>query len=195
MRVIAGEYRGYRLRAPREGSLDVRPTADRVKEAMFSALSPYLEGATVLDLFAGTGSLGIEALSRGSTKAYFCDSSKSSIALVTENIRALGIEGKCCVLAGDYARGLSRIHESIDIIFIDAPYFMCEYGAVLRRIAESGVTASGCVIVLERDKRAESYELPPGMNLTKTRRYGNTEVDFIEVRGEAAEGEVPGEGE
>lgn len=168
--------------APRDGSRDVRPTADRVKEAVFNVLAPYLQDAVVLDLFAGTGSLGIEALSRGSRNACFCDSSNSSIEMIKENIKALGLEEESRIFAGDYSRGLARIRERVDIIFIDAPYFLCDYGAVLRRIADSGVAADGCILVLERDKKEGSYELPQNMASIKTRKYGNTEVDFIEVR-------------
>jgi 16S rRNA (guanine(966)-N(2))-methyltransferase RsmD len=182
MRVIAGKFKGKKLRAPGSGSRDVRPTADRVKEAVFSVLAPRLRDAVVLDLFAGTGSLGIEALSRGSRKAYFCDSSSSSIEIIRENVKSLGLEDESRVFAGDYSRSLTRILESVDIIFIDAPYFMCDYEAVLRRIAESGVAADGCMLALERSKREGGYELPEDMVLIKTRRYGNTEVDFIENR-------------
>ncbi|MDR0853466.1 MAG: 16S rRNA (guanine(966)-N(2))-methyltransferase RsmD [Clostridiales Family XIII bacterium] len=182
MRVIAGDFRGRRLISP-EGR-DVRPTIDRVKEAIFSILTYDVDGAVVLDLFSGSGNLGIEALSRGASFCYFVDISKKSIELTHQNIGIVGAEAKSKVLHSDYRRAVSAIAKqegNIDLVFIDAPYNMCEYGEVLSVFFEEGkgLLSGEAIIIIERDKRNGGYELPNGLELLKTRKYGQTEIDVI----------------
>ncbi len=120
MRVIAGSARGAKLVCP--NGLAVRPTHDRVKEAIFSMLTGYLAGSYVLDLFAGTGGLGIEALSRGADKAVFVDASDSSLKAVTANLTHTRLADSAQVVKSDYLAFLERTSDSFDLIFLDPPY-------------------------------------------------------------------------
>ena len=119
MRVIAGEARGRRLET-REG-MDVRPTPERVKEALFNILQFQIEGRRVLDLFAGSGQIGLEALSRGAAEAVFVDASRESLEVVKRNIRSLGMDGKSKTFQMDFSAFLLRRQEPFDIVFLDPP--------------------------------------------------------------------------
>jgi 16S rRNA (guanine(966)-N(2))-methyltransferase RsmD len=182
MRVIAGEYRGRRLISP-EGR-DVRPTIDRVKEAMFSILAGAVEDAVVLDLFSGSGNLGIEALSRGAKFCYFVDAAKKSIDLIRKNIEIVGAEARSKVVHSDYRRAIEVLlakRERIDLILIDAPYNMCEYDEILSAFEKEGgsILSEDAVMVIERDRKHGGYALPAGLKPEKTRKYGQTELDII----------------
>lgn len=120
MRVITGSLKGRRLESPKNDK--VRPTSDKVKEAIFSMLFDEFYDMPVCDLFAGTGNLGIEALSRGASRCYFADSSRESLALVKRNIEYCNVGNKAILLAGDYAHALQRIREKVAVIFLDPPY-------------------------------------------------------------------------
>ena len=120
MRVITGSARGRRLKEL-EG-METRPTTDRVKEGMFSALQFDIEGRKVLDLFAGTGQLGIECLSRGAKSAVFVDRRKDAVALIRENLKATELSHKAKVVSGDSMEYLKGVREKFDIIFLDPPY-------------------------------------------------------------------------
>lgn len=111
MRIITGEYRGRRLETPI--GYDVRPTTDKVKEAVFNLLMNEIWDSVVVDLFAGTGNLGLEALSRGAKRCYFCDNSRESLKLIKTNIEKCRAQDKSIVLAGDYMKALSRIREKV----------------------------------------------------------------------------------
>ena len=120
MRVITGKARGIQLKTP-EGML-TRPTADRVKEALFSIINFDIPGANVLDLFGGTGQLGIEALSRGASSAVFVDAREESCKLIRENLKRTKLEQNAKVIRSDYLDYLGRCREQYDIIFLDPPY-------------------------------------------------------------------------
>lgn len=120
MRVITGSARGRRLRTL-DGN-DVRPTTDMVKEAMFSIIQFDIEGRSVLDLFSGSGQLGIEAISRGASSATFVDCSRASVDVTRENIKAVGFEPQCKIVNRDYTAFLSRCTEKFDIVLLDPPY-------------------------------------------------------------------------
>lgn len=157
----------------------VRPTTDRVKEAIFSMLAPDLPDAVCLDLFAGSGGLGIEAISRGAARVYFCDLSPESIALVKKNVAAVRAEDRAVPLLCGWRQSFARIHEKIDIVLIDAPYDLCEYADILSAFAAAEILADGALIVIERERGKGRYALPIAFELLKTRHYGNTEVDVI----------------
>jgi 16S rRNA (guanine(966)-N(2))-methyltransferase RsmD len=172
MRVVAGTYGGRRLVAP-AGS-ETRPTSDRVREALFSVLGTTVHDARVLDLFAGSGALGIEALSRGARSAVFVDSSRKAIQAVKANLEALGLEADVWPVAARAAlRTASSRSEAYDLVFLDPPY---------RRAAELGrelseglaaVLAPGARVVTESDRRAPLLlDLP----LADERRYGDTVI-------------------
>ncbi len=120
MRIITGIARGKRLLPPNGN--DVRPTPERVKEGIFSALQFDIEGRRVLDLFAGSGQLGLEALSRGAESAVFVDSSQASLAVVKKNIALTGFSDKARVIRSDYAAFAAGNHETFDLVFVDPPY-------------------------------------------------------------------------
>ncbi len=172
MRVVAGTYGGRRLVAP-PGS-ETRPTSDRVREALFSVLGASVQDARVLDLFAGSGALGIEALSRGARSAVFVDSSRKAIQAVKANLVALGIEADVRPVAARAAlRTASSRAEAYDLVFLDPPY---RHAAELGRELSEGLTAvlaPGARVVSESDRRAPlQLDLP----LADERRYGDTVI-------------------
>ena len=112
MRVITGEYRGRKLETP--AGYDIRPTSDKVKESIFNLLMGCIDDSVFCDLFAGTGSLGIEALSRGAERCYFCDKSRESIGIIKRNVQHCHAEEKSVILQGDFTKSLSRINEKVD---------------------------------------------------------------------------------
>ncbi|MDQ6819519.1 MAG: 16S rRNA (guanine(966)-N(2))-methyltransferase RsmD [Actinomycetota bacterium] len=173
MRVIAGELRGRRLTAPRGSA--TRPTADRVREALFSILGPFVEGARVLDLFAGSGAMAIEALSRGALDATLVDSSSAAIATIRSNLSSLGIVAEVHrQTAAAYLQRASSAARQYDLVFIDPPYrdasaFGSELSSALRP-----VLAPGARVVAESDARAP-LELDQ-LTLLGERRYGDTMI-------------------
>lgn len=174
MRVISGKARGVNLKTP-EG-LQTRPTADRVKEAIFSILQFDLPGTRVLDLFGGTGQLGIEALSRGANAAVFVDSSDKACSLIKENLRRCKMENQGQVLRCDYLEYLARNRDSFDIILLDPPYAEVFLEKAINKISEIDILKSGGIIVAER-----SVEKPFDVNLpaffrSKDYKYGKTMI-------------------
>jgi 16S rRNA (guanine966-N2)-methyltransferase len=172
VRVIAGEHRGRRLVAPRGAA--TRPTSDRVREALFSILADRVVDARVLDLFAGSGALGIEALSRGARSATFVDSSPAAVRAVTANLE--GIEGGEVVRrdARAFLRTARESGREYDLVFLDPPYRQA--GPFGRTLAEtlSAVLAPGATVVSESDRR-DPLELPD-FTLDDERRYGDTAI-------------------
>lgn len=148
MRVITGSARGVALKTP-EG-LQTRPTTDRVKEALFSIIHFDIPGARVLDLFGGTGQLGIEALSRGAASATFVDQSDAACRLIRENLKRTKFEQKGRVVRSDYLEYLSRCREQYDIILLDPPYAEVFLENALKRIAEIDILQSSGIIIAER---------------------------------------------
>jgi 16S rRNA (guanine966-N2)-methyltransferase len=174
MRVIAGRYGGRRLTAPTGRT--TRPTSDRVREALFAMLGD-VEGARVLDLFAGTGALGIEALSRGARRAVFVESDRGAIEAIETNIAALGLVGEQAQVRREHAEeALKRARkrkETYDLILIDPPYERAlELGTSLSA-ALPALLASRARVVIESDRRTP---LHLGLPLEKERRYGDTTI-------------------
>ena len=171
MRVIAGRWGGRRLQAPRGDA--TRPTSDRVREALFSVLADRVEDARVLDLFAGSGALGIEALSRGAAEATFVDSAPAAIRALKANLDALGADAE--VRRSDARRFLgsaSVAARHYDLVFLDPPYRLAGRLGSELAAALPAVLAPGAVVVVESDRRAplDLEELP----LIDERRYGDT---------------------
>ena len=172
MRVIAGTHRGRRLVAP--AGTGTRPTSDRVREALFSILGP-LDGHVVLDLFAGSGALGIEALSRGATRAVFVERAPAALAALRANLEAVGAEpAVASVVPGD-ARGALRAarrsRDTYDLVFLDPPYRRATLLAGELSRALPGVLAAGGRVVSESDRRSP---LELTLPLADERRYGDT---------------------
>lgn len=178
MRIIGGKYRS-RVLSDFAGD-EVRPTSDRAKEALFNILSLKLYGARVLDLFAGSGALGLESLSRGAKEVVFNDRAKDSLAIVKKNLAALKIpvNGEEAKLSGaDFLVCLESMRGSFDLIFIDPPYRL-EYGAqALKKISEKGLLTENGVAVYERDRPFDS-EIA-GLEKYDERKYGKTYFTFF----------------
>lgn len=187
-RVIAGEAGGRRLAVP--GGSRLRPTSDRVKESLFSALGPRrIEGARVLDLFAGTGALGIEALSRGADRALFVDRDRSAVEAIVANLEATGLGGRARVERGDAAvlvTGPAPAEGPFDLAFLDPPYDLGDeaLASVLGRLLDGDWMAPGATVVVERAAGAALGRLPPGWGSTWERCYGDTLLWFLEAKWE-----------
>lgn len=172
MRVITGTARGRRLVTP-EG-LDVRPTPEKVKEALFSALQFDIEGRRVLDLFAGSGQLGIEALSRGAKFATFVDNSQVSIKTVNKNLETALLTDKAKVVKGDYASFCASCRDTFDIVFLDPPYdagfLLPAFKSVLPLMSDYGM------IICEYPPHVEMPESIGGFEVSRSYRYGKINV-------------------
>ena len=172
MRVISGTARGIRLKTP-DGLL-TRPTADRVKEAVFSILQFELEGSRVLDLFAGTGQMGIEALSRGADAAVFVDSRREACKLVQDNLRLTKLSDKARVVQSDYLSYLERSDGKFDLIILDPPYAEVFLENSLKRISEIDILSDRGIIICERPADKELLLDFVGLRRGKDYRYGKT---------------------
>lgn len=170
MRVITGKARGVVLKTP-DGDL-TRPTTDRVKEALFSIIQFELPGATVLDLFGGTGQLGIEAISRGAQSAVFVDAREDACKLIRENLRRTRFEKEGKVIRADYLDYLKRCKEKFSVVLLDPPYSEVFLENSLKMITEIDILKSGGIIVAERPV---GKDLPwdfPGFTRSKDYKYG-----------------------
>ena len=172
MRVVSGTARGVILKTP-EG-LQTRPTADKVKEAMFSILQFDIPGASVLDLFGGTGQLGIEALSRGAKSAVFVDAWDKACALIKENLRRTKMEQSSGVVRSDYLSYLRSCKEQFDIILLDPPYAEVFLETALKCITEIDILRTGGIIVCERPMEKELPWDFPNFTRSKDYKYGKT---------------------
>lgn len=170
MRVITGKARGIQLKTP-EG-MQTRPTADRVKEALFSIINFDIPGAKVLDLFGGTGQLGIEALSRGAASAVFVDAREESCRLIRENLKRTKLEQDAKVIRSDYLDYLNRCREQYNIILLDPPYAEVFLENAIKRITEIDILQSDGIIVAERPLGKELPWEFEGYTRSKDYKYG-----------------------
>ena len=172
MRVITGKARGIQLKTP-EG-MQTRPTSDRVKEALFSIIQFDIPGAKVLDLFGGTGQLGIEALSRGAKSAVFVDAGEKACALIRENLKRTKLDTDGRVIRSDYMDYLKRTKEKFDIIFLDPPYAEVFLENALNIITEIDILQSNGIIIAERPLGKELVLNFEGYQRSRDYKYGNT---------------------
>ena len=172
MRVITGKARGVQLKTP--DGMATRPTTDRVKEALFSIIQFEIPGATVLDLFGGTGQLGIEALSRGAKRAVFVDSGEPACRLIRENLKRTKLEADATVIRSDYLDYLKRCRERFDIILLDPPYAEVFLENALKQITEIDILEANGIIVTERPLGKELPWEFDGFTRSKDYKYGNT---------------------
>ena len=170
MRVISGKARGVQLKTP--DGMATRPTADRVKEALFSIIQFDIPTAKVLDLFGGTGQLGIEALSRGAVSAVFVDESEAACKLIRENLRRSKLDSQGRVVRGDYMAYLKSCREKFDIILLDPPYAEVFLENSLKIISEIDILQSGGIIVAERPLGKELPWEFEGYTRSKDYKYG-----------------------
>ncbi len=180
MRVITGSAKGKRLVTP-EGRDVTRPTGDKVKEAMFSAIQFYVEGADVLDLYAGSGQLGIEALSRGANSCVFVDSAKVAQKCIAENIKNCGFSDVAKIKTGDALMYLSGAFERFDMAFLDPPYAAEQLPVVLPALSK--VMREGGIVLCETAKTVDLPDEAGKLTKEKEYRYGSTKV-YMYKRGE-----------
>ncbi len=179
MRIVGGELRSRRLQGPADG---VRPTSDRVREALFAWLGE-VEGQRVLDLFAGTGALALEALSRGAKAAVLVDRSARSLAVVRSNVEALGLSGRAQVIRGDAVRTVRRLAgaDPFDLVFLDPPYDSDRLVPSLGALVSAQLLAPGATLVVESSKR---HSLAPisGLAVVDEKGYGDTRLTWLTPR-------------
>lgn len=179
MRIIGGWAGGRRLEAPRGAA--TRPTSDRVREALFSILGPPPEGARVLDLFAGAGGLGFEALSRGAAEVVFVDRAPAALRCVRDNAGALGVMDAVEIHRGDALAVLRRLAsrgDRFDLVFVDPPYATDLAATSLRELGAGSLVAPGGIVVVEHDRRRPPATESGCLIQADSRRYGDTAVTF-----------------
>lgn len=176
MRIIAGDLKGRRLTSPKDEK--VRPTSDKVKEAIFSMISDTYYDEMVIDLFAGTGNLGIEAISRGARHCYFGDKSKDSLALIRENINTCKVQDRATVIAGDYEMVLKRISCKAQIIFLDPPYKDGLMISCIELINDMDLLTEDGYIVAEHSLDEKLPENIGKYQKIKEKRYGKIAVSI-----------------
>jgi len=179
MRVIAGKYRGRRLKGP-EG-LEMRPTGDRLKESLFGILSPDIPDAVVLDCFSGTGSIGIEALSRGARQVVFIESSVAGCRLIRENLKLCGVASGARVIKEDVfgaLRALGREGFQADVIFFDPPYDFQPYKDLLEIVFSRGLITPSSRVVMEHRRKAAIPEDGQSYRRTRVTRQGDQCLSF-----------------
>lgn len=181
MRVITGSARGKKL-GELEG-METRPTTDRVKEGLFNMIQFEIEGARVLDLFAGTGQLGIECLSRGAKHCLFVDQRRDAAALVRKNLRDTNLESRAAVIQGDSLNVLKRQREPFDLIFLDPPYDTDLLEKTLKTITEIDILSENGIIICESRAERELPELSVPYQKTKTCRYGKIKLTLYRKAG------------
>ena len=170
MRVITGIARGRRLKEP--VGMEPRPPADRVKEAIFSSIQFEVEGRKVLDLFGGTGQMGIEALSRGATHCTFVDLQKQAVAIIRENVNSTGFADQSTVIQGDALAFLSRCREKFDLIFLDPPYDSGLLEKAMELIATIDIVSENGIIVCENGSNSGWPVVAEPYRMQKEYRYG-----------------------
>jgi len=191
MRVVAGKWGGRTINAPR--GFSVRPTTDRVREAVFAILGDGVEGTVVLDLFAGTGAMAIESLSRGASGAVLVESSPAALGALRANLAALEAEGAVC-LPLDYREAIRRLSakgRTFDLVFLDPPYGKGLVGRAAGLLSRSGILAPGAVVVMERASRDPEDTLPAEWMERADRKYGDTRITLYDIpnpRGQAPPG-------
>lgn len=175
MRIISGKLKGRRLHTPIDRQ--IRPTSDKVKEALFSMIAEYIgEGVVAADVFSGTGNLGLEAISRGADLVYFGDRSRESLALTRQNIEYCKVAGQAVVLSGDYKQVLARIKEKVDVFFLDPPYYERILIDCINTIFELDLLATGGIIVAEHDSKESLPDVVAGYHILKQKEYGNIAI-------------------
>ena len=180
MRIIGGTSKGRKL-APVHGR-GIRPTSDRVKESIFNILGGGLEDKLVLDLFAGTGNLGIEALSRGAARVLFVEKSRQALSLIQRNISQCGMEDRTEVLSTDALRAIGILNqrkEVFDLILMDPPYERGLVQRMLAKIETLGICHKDSILMVEHDRREPLPSRIPGWALFRERKIGDTLISFL----------------
>lgn len=181
MRVISGEYGGRTLKAQK--GINTRPTTDKVKEALFHIIGPYFDGGTALDLYSGSGSLGIEAVSRGMDTAYLVDKNAEAISVIKENIKMTKEEQKFAVWRKTDHQALSelkRVEKKLDLVLLDPPYADQELKSIIQKMVDFDLLNSYAWIVCETDKSVKLDFDIKSVSLYKEKVYGSSKITFFE---------------
>ena len=182
LRVISGKARGLKLNTPKNE--DVRPTTDRVKESLFNIINFNIMDSNVLDLFAGTGSLGIECLSRGASKCVFVDNSKESMAIVKSNIKKARVENESITMNIDFKGAILNLGnkgEKFDIIFMDPPYYKNMFEDALSMVDQNNLLQEDGIIVVEHDTNDKFPESIGRLYKSRDKKYGKTTLTFYKM--------------
>jgi 16S rRNA (guanine(966)-N(2))-methyltransferase RsmD len=186
MRVIGGEFRSRRLKAlPRQlkapAARALRPTSDRLRETLFDMLGEEIAGKVFVDAYAGTGAVGIEALSRGAARAVFIESDRQAAAVLRENVHALGLDSRSRIIERPAAKVLAAL--SADIVFLDPPYEQArEYAAALERLGTAQGVQPAALVVAEHATRAPLEPSYGGLDRVSVRRQGDSSLSFYRRR-------------
>lgn len=173
MRIISGKYKGREIKGYNiEGT---RPTMDRVKESLFASIQNYVKGSICLDLFAGSGGLGIEALSEGALSCYFVDNNKIVIDILKKNLTSLKVEEDYFLIKKDYVEALKTFDMKFDIIFLDPPYHLNMMNSAIDLIIENNLLNDGGIIVCEYEEGTVNCDL----QILKEKRYGSKNVTIF----------------
>lgn len=179
MRIISGNAKGLKLKTLK--GMDTRPTSDRVKEAIFSMISPYIFDAKVLDLFSGTGNLAIEAISRGGSTAYAVEKNSKCIDIIKENINKANFDERINILNKDALRAIKDLKDiKFDIIFMDPPYLKDLIKPSLKEIALHNILSDNGIIVIEHDIKDILEKTIDSFTTIKKKKYGNTIITIFE---------------
>lgn len=181
MRIIAGKARGHKILSPT--TMETRPTLDRVKEAMFSSIQMHIPEGKVIDVFAGTGSLGLEAASRGASEVYLIDKSSTTFPLLQENIKDLKFQSFCTAMnmdSYDALKKLAKKNIQFDVIFIDPPYCREMIPEAMKIIYDNNMLSEDGIIVTKIDSIEDIYKGYEDIKLKKSKKYGNTTVCYYE---------------
>ena len=183
MRVLAGELKGQRLNTPKGRT--TRPTADQVRIACLDTLMPYLEAGPFLDLFAGAGGIGIEALSRGAPSAVFVEEDRGAIAALSDNVARLGLKDRARVIRADVTHALATLASEgarFAVVFLDPPYDSLHTAGTLDRLGEGACLTPGAVVVAQHPTKRPPALDGGALALWKTKRFGETTLTFFRAR-------------
>ncbi|MBE6591133.1 MAG: 16S rRNA (guanine(966)-N(2))-methyltransferase RsmD [Ruminococcaceae bacterium] len=182
MRIITGSAKGMTLFSPKGDQ--VRPTTEMAKEGMFSSIQFDIEGARVLDLFSGSGQLGLEALSRGAAFAVFVDASQDSLNVTRQNVVKTGFTDRSRIIRseyGEYIKNAGKQNEKFDIVFADPPYGKEIIGEIVKRLLKNGLLNDGAIVLCETDNGEVELEGAEGIESVKKYKYGKTFVYMVRI--------------
>lgn len=183
MRVIAGEAKGITLKSLVHREL--RPTSQKVREALFNIVARRIEGCDFLDLFAGVGTIGIEALSRGARSAMFVEKDRKALQILRQNIESAGMKDRSRVIAGDVQKTLRHIEaDSCDIVFLDPPYEFVRCQEVLTGLTEKGILRRNGIVIVEHYHKNYPVIASGGLSCVRSEKYGQTVLSFLRLHGE-----------
>ena len=176
MRVIAGTFRGRRLKAPDWEGL--RPTSDRLRETLFNILAPRIKGARVLDGYAGTGAVGIEAISRGAAHVTFVEQDRRAIGLIETNLRALGVTDRYAIIRAGFAGAARQLSERFQVIFLDPPYGAAQLGEAIA--AATPLVTNDTLLIVEHAARDAAPETTGALVRTRELKQGDSALAFYQ---------------